>query len=295
MRFFFFLFALFFISFPACSKDKSIEPNLIYDELLDAGNYKIEPYNYPAGTRELNLFGLKNYGQYNINAVAAPDFEYLIYSEVYFYPDSRVTASALYLIQLENNLSKKEAILAVSTKDKQQIPIIETNYSKLYPFKFNTFTPIDWNKKSNKILFKEKLGQNYYENYLTKLYLYDMTTESLYDLNLIRTQIVQYWAEKDLYLSDYKWDIKPLGFLKTDEDTILVEAYGFHKDEKKFLGLWGIDYMGKNAYLISLDKNFKIEIAMNGQCLKFIPDLRDIHKKQREKDAKEFQIYIEPK
>ena len=33
-----------------------------------------------------------------------------------YYPNSRVTASALYLIQLDSGLSKKEAILSVSTK-----------------------------------------------------------------------------------------------------------------------------------------------------------------------------------
>ena len=267
-----FLFLLFcVIALPCFSKDKAIEPNIIYDELLDTNNYKIEPYNYPAGSRELNLFGLRNNKQYNINAVASPDFENLIYAEIHFYPESRMTASALYLIPLDKSLSKKEAILSVSTKDKIQQPIIETNYSKLYPFKFNTFTPIDWNKSSNKILFKERLGKNQYEHYLTKVYLFDMTTELLYDLNIIRAEIINYWKNENLYLSDYKWDIKPLGFISGDESKIAVEAYGYYKDKRKFLGLWWVDEKGQKTGIISLTQNIKPEISANGLSLKFIP------------------------
>ena len=157
------VFLFFLMITPAFSKDKAFEPNYIYDELLNAGNYQIVDYNYPAGSRELDLFNLKHIRQFNTNVVAAPDFEYLVYSEVYYYPNSRVTASALYLIQLDAGLSKKEAILSVSTKDKIKEPLIETNYGKLYPFKFNTYTVVSSNEINHKrssgriqILFRRK-------------------------------------------------------------------------------------------------------------------------------------------
>ena len=189
--------------YPSFAKDKAIEPNYIYDEILDASNYKVTKYNSPPGSRELNLFGLKDMRQYNLNSVASPDMDNLVYSEVYFYPDPQITASALYIIPLDSSMSDKDKILSVSTKDKNRVPIIETDYTNLYPFKFDTFTPVDWDASSNRILFKEKLGQNRYEVYLTKLYLYDLSHESLYDLNLIRTKIIQYWESKGLFLSDY--------------------------------------------------------------------------------------------
>ena len=34
-------------------------------------------------------------------------------------------------------------------------------------------------------------------------------TEKLFDLNLIRTKIIEYWLSKNVYLPDYKWDIAP--------------------------------------------------------------------------------------
>ena len=278
----------------AFSKDVALEPSYIYDQLLDASNYEIVNYNYPAGSRELNLFGLRDQHQYNINAVASPDFSTLVYSEVYFYPDPRVTASALYIVPLNTNLSLKEAILSISTKDKLPNPIIETDYTKLYPMKFNTYTPVDWNNKSDKILFKEKLGENYDKIYMTKLYLYDLSTEKVYDLNAVRTKIINYWSDKGVFLSDYKWDIAPLGF-EEKTDAIIVKAYGYYKKERRYLGLWGIDSFGQNAYLISLDEKYQNNISANGQCLKFIPDIADVFKKQRKIDEKTKSIYIEPK
>jgi len=289
----------FLIIFPAYSKhkekDKTYEPNYIYDQLLDEHNYEIIEYNYPAGSRELNLFGLKTVGQFNLNAVANPDFSYLAYSEVYFFPEARVTASALYLIPLEANSDKVASILSVSTKDKLQQPIIETNYANLYPFKFNTFTPVDWDSSSNKILFKEKLGQNYASIYLTKLYVYDLGEEKMYDLNLVRKTIIDYWNKKGVFLEDYKWDIVPLGFNKLNERQVVVKAFGYYKNERKDLGTWIIDVYGKRAFLYKTYSGQEITVSSNGKCLHFLPDMQDIRAKQRRINAKKYETNIVPK
>jgi len=234
--------------------------------------------------------------QYNINIVAAPDFTNLVYSEVYFYPDPRVTASALYIIPLDPGLSKVDAILSISTKDKNQIPIIETDYANLYPFKFNTFTPVDWNKNSDKILFKEKLGQHYDQIFLTKLYLYDLSTGKIQDLNIVRTKIVEYWATQGIYLADLKWDIKPLGFLEASQERIGVIAYGYQKKERKFLGFWVVDIYGNKVYKTDFSENELPEISANGKCLKFIPEINEIFDAQRRYDVRHKNTrYIEPK
>ena len=294
MRKIFLLLLILCISSASAARDVAVEPSFIYDQILDASNYDIVDYNYPAGSRELNLFGLRAQGQYNINAVASPDFNNLVYSEVYFYPDPRVTASALYIVPLNSELSKKDAILSVSTKDKLPAPIIETNYAQLYPMKFNTYTPVDWNKNSDKILFKEKLGENYDKIYITKIYVYDLTNETLYDLNILRAEIINYWTQKGVFLSDCKWDIKPLGFSEKDNN-VLVKAYGYYKNERKFLGLWQISYEGKNPVMLSDEEKNDAQVQANGKCLKFIPDIADVFKEQRKRDAKNKSTYIEPK
>ena len=122
-----------------------------------------------------------------------------------------------------------------------------------------------------------------------------MSTEKLYDLNLLRTKIIEYWEKRNLYLPDYKWDIFPLGFLKEDENKIVSHAYDYNGKERKFLGVWIVDYTGDNVLFYSLEKEQTPEVSSNGKCLKFIPDMGDIYKKQREIDAKTKQRYIEPK
>ena len=97
-----------------------------------------------------------------------------------------------------------------------------------------------------------------------------------------RTKIIEYWLSKNVYLPDYKWDIAPLGFSKQDETKIISHAYAYKDKERKFLGVWIINETGENAYLHSLNKDETPEISANGHCLKFIPDLGDIFKKQRE-------------
>ena len=289
------VFFLLLFAFPCFAADKALEPSYIYDEILNESNYKVVEYNYPAGSRELNIYGLRNMGQYNLNAVAAPDFNNLAYSEVYFYPDSTMIASALYLIPLDSSLSKRAAILSVSTREKIQKPVIETDYANLYPFKFNSFTLVDWDKTSSRLLIKEKLGQNFDQIYLTKLYLYDMTVDKLFDLNIVRKIIIDYWEKKGVYLQDYKWDIVPLGFMKLDETRVVVNAYGYYKNERRSLGVWTVDREGRSASLYSLNTKRVPKISVNGSCLKFIPDMGDIFKEQRKTDKKTKQRYIEPK
>ena len=116
--------------------DPNREPSHFYDEILNKSNYETEKYNHPAGSRELNLFGLNKVGQYNLNAVASPDFQYIAYSEVYFNPKDRQTSSAIYLIEPSAGIDKVQALLTLSTKDKNPDPIIETRFNKLIPYKF---------------------------------------------------------------------------------------------------------------------------------------------------------------
>ncbi|MDD3593328.1 MAG: hypothetical protein PHX18_01740 [Candidatus Gastranaerophilales bacterium] len=271
---------------PCLAKDKAYDKNIIYDEILDASNYEVVKYNFPPGSRELNLFGLRNAGQYNLNAVASPDFQYLAYSEIYYYGQPEITASSLYLIVLDTALSQKDAILSVSTADKELDPVIKTNMIAAIPYKFNTFTVVDWNGASDKILIKEKMGKNRDQVYETRIYVYDLTTAQLYDLNPLREAVKYFWENRKIFLDDYKWDIKPLGFDSVSQEQIVALAYGYHGDERKFLGAWSIDYQGTKTKLISLTKEDP-PVSSNGFCLKFLKDMSDLEKQQKKEDEKE--------
>lgn len=274
---------------PCEAKDKDKEKNKkpTMEEIeaslhLDPANYELVKYNSPAGTKELNLFGLKNKGQYNLNSVASPDFHYVTYSEVYLYPQTGMTSSAMFIIQLDASKNNKQALMEASTLDKELDAIISSDMTSAIPYKFNTFTPVDWNETSDKILIKEKAGKNFDQVYFTKLYVYDVPTQSLTELDSVRKAIIYFWKNRGTYLEELKWDIKPLGWDKLNPNRVTVLAYGYEGRIRKFLGAWSIDVQNKRTILLSL-QNEKFNIAENGVCLKFNhPPDRDYSKYEQE-------------
>ncbi len=272
--------------------DPNREPSHLYDEILKKSNYETEKYNSPPGSRELNLFGLNKVGQYNLNAVASPDFQYIVYSEVYFNPKERQTAGAVYLIEPPMGIDKVQALLTLSTKDKKQTPIIETRFNKLIPYKFNTFTVVDWNRASDKVLIKEYIGENYSAIYGVKLYIYDFSSEKLISLNKLRDFVIDYYLNnKNIYLEDYNWRILPLGFSSANENKVLAEVYTYRNQSPVFFGLWSVTVDGSSVELVSLEKK-DVKVSSNGISLKFKRDLEDIIMEQKEKDAKKYPYII---
>ena len=282
------------ILFSPCvlADDPNRESSHLYDEILNSSNYETEKYNSPPGSRELNLFGLNKVGQCNLNAVASPDFQYIVYSEVYFNPKERQTASAVYLIETSMGVDKVKALLTLSTKDKKPTPIIETRFNKLIPYKFNTFTIVDWNKSSDKVLIKEYIGENYSAIYGVKLYIYDFSSEKLVSLNKLRNDVINYYLKsKNLYLEDYNWRIVPLGFNSGSENKILAEIYTYRNQSPVFLGLWSVTTDGNSTELISLEKK-DVKVSSNGVSLKFKRNLDNIIMEQKEIDAKKIPYLV---
>ncbi len=276
----------------AFADDPNREASHFYDEILKKSNYETEKYNSPAGSRELNLFGLNKVGQYNLNAVASPDFQYIAYSEVYFYPKERQTSGAIYIIEPSAGIDKVKALLTLSTKDKKQEPVIETRFNKLNPYKFNTFTIVDWNRTSDKLLIKEYLGENYSAIYGVKLYIYDFSSDKLISLNKLRDVVTDYYlANKNLYLEDYNWRIIPLGFGSANENKVFAEVYTYRNQSPVFMGLWSVSTDGNSVELVSLEKK-NVNISANGISIKFKRDLEDIIKEQKEIDAKKIPYLV---
>jgi hypothetical protein len=251
-------------SFTNASEAKK-KVNLITNPLA----YELVKYNNPAGSKELNLEKISSKFQLNLNAVTSPDFNYMAYTEVYNYPQTNVTLSSVYLIELNDYLPEKERILKASVSDKIQKPIFEPDFTDVKSFLFKTNTIVDWNATSDKILIKEKIGKNLDRIYVTNLYVYDLKLKKIYKVDALRRAIVYYWKKhKNISLDEYKWDIQPLGWDDYSPDRIIVKAFGIYKDQKKFLGTWSCDFEGNLSVLLSLDENKNYEISQNGFYLK---------------------------
>ncbi|MFA6989345.1 MAG: hypothetical protein WC197_04685 [Candidatus Gastranaerophilaceae bacterium] len=263
-------------------KNHSKEPVKKIQEVRIEPKYEIIKYNDPPGYRELNLFTLDKKNQLNLNAVVSPDFKYMTYTEVYTYSQNNSTLSSVFLIELDQKLSQKDKILKAYVGNKTAKAVIESNFSDVKDWLFNTYTIVDWNEAGDKLLIKEKIGKNFDKVYATKLYVYDVESEKLYNLEEIRNFILAYWqSKKNIRLDDYKWDIQPLGWDADNSDKIIVNAYGYYKNQKKFLGTWNCDYNGRLSSLLSLDKDNIYKISQNGFCLKSTPQQIIIYKENK--------------
>lgn len=228
--------------------------------------YKIVKYNNPPGGTELRI-DKRIYQQRQINAqgVVSPDFTLLVYPAIYYYTDSASIASDLFVIPLEGDDSPLDKILKANVMKRVPEPILSTDKSISNYASFMSLTPVDFSKDGKKLLIKEKIGSREDGIWKTTIFVYDFTTKVDYDLSEIRDAITYFWKEyMDLNLDDYRWDIYPLGFLKSEPDRVAVQAIAFTGSMPVFLGTWSIDTKGNQSRVVSFEKDVEPLISANG-------------------------------
>jgi len=228
--------------------------------------YKIVKYNNPPGGTELRI-DKRIYTQRQINAqgVVSPDFTLLVYPAIYYYTDSASVASDMFVIPLEGDDSPLDKILKANVMKRIPKPILSTDKSISNYASFMTLTPVDFSRDGKKLLIKEKIGSREDGIWKTTIYVYDFSTKVDYDLSEIRDAITYFWKEyMDLNLQDYRWDIYPLGFLKSDPNRVAVQAIAFTGSMPVFLGTWSIDTKGNQSRVVSFEKDVEPLISANG-------------------------------
>lgn len=227
--------------------------------------YKIVRYNDPPGSPELNItkkfYTLR---QYNSQGITSPDFTVMVYSSVYYYPNSASTASDLFIIPLEKIGTPLTKIMKANIKKRNPIPILSTEKSIDNSDAFRTLTPIDFSPDGSKLLVKEKIGSTQDGIWKTNAIVYDFKTKMSYNLVELRDAIIYYWKTyKGLNLDDSMWDIYPLGFSLDSPDRIVTSAYAFTGNKPVFLGIWSIDTKGEQSRLITF-KQDSPPVSING-------------------------------
>ncbi|EKE03663.1 MAG: hypothetical protein ACD_20C00172G0016 [uncultured bacterium] len=235
-------------------------------------NLKFEYYNLFPGGQELNLFGIEKKREIVGPGIISPDMEKVAYSEVYFYPQNNQFSSKIFYVtagpldvldNLSVTLSPSELanIFAVKKVDNSGKVIIKSGSDSFDSQIFRTLTIIDWSNDSKKLLVKETVGEHLRGIWATNLWVYDFDVKKARKLDEIRKAVTYYWKTKyHLRLYDYRWDIIPLGWDTTNPEMIVVNAYGYNRGKKEFLGCWGIDFRGRRSQLLSLDdENWPVE------------------------------------
>ncbi len=93
--------------------------------------FQVVRYNYPAGSREINLSTLKSTRHVNSQGVLSPDEKYVVYSEVDYNTGLHKTSSSVYLIPVAGVESKtqkrKKYLLEKENKLYQMTQELETD------------------------------------------------------------------------------------------------------------------------------------------------------------------------
>ena len=227
--------------------------------------YKIVRYNDPPGSVELNL-GIKFHRQkqQNCQGVVSPDYTKMVYTAVYYSPDSASTSAEVFSIPLDTKETELNRILKAHTSNRTPKPLLATSKTIDNFATFRTLTPVDFSSDSTKVLIKEKIGNSYDGIWQTNAWIYDFTTGEAKELAEVRDAIVHHWSTyRDLPLIDKRWDIVPLGFSADEPDRIICTAYAYTGKKPVFLGVWSIDFDRSQSRLISFD-NVDIPVAING-------------------------------
>lgn len=251
--------------------------------------YKLARYNDPPGSPNLAIpETLYKLGQLNLPGITAPNFYFMVYPAVYYYPEKGSVACDLFMVALRDNDSSVNKILKANIANRFPEPILSTDKELSNSSIYRTLTPIDFSADSTKLLVKEKIGSSADGIWETNIIVYDFTNRTSYNIVELRAAIAYYWKQyKGLDLNDKRWDVYPLGFSKGNPNRIMATAYAYTGDKPVFLGVWSVDYRGEQSRLISMT-NGSIEVASNG--FKLVKDgvvARTLTEKQ-EKDEREY-------
>ena len=255
--------------------------------------YKIVKYNNPPGSTELRI-DKRIYQQRQINAqgIVSPDFSVLVYPAIYYYTDSASIASDVFVIPLEGEDSPLDKILKANVMKRVPTPILSTDKNISNYASFMSLTPVDFSTDGKKLLIKEKVGSREDGIWKTSIFVYDFSNKLDYDLSEIRDGIVYFWKEyMGLNLNDYRWDIYPLGFLKSQPDRVAVQAIAYTGSTPVFLGTWSIDTKGNQTRVVSFEKDVEPLISANGyKVVKDGIEEYDVIEKEEKSQKKEDKI-----
>jgi len=255
-------------------------PNPKLVEKLDWQTF-FEKYNMTPGSRELNLEKLQADKIARSLGVVSPDFKLMAYTECYFHPSSRQTASAFYIYPLDTSKGKKQRVLEANIfGGAKKTPLISTTNETLKDALFSSFTIVDWSKDNKKVLLKEKIGSTYDGIYQTNVWVYFLNdgkedkkdpASSIYPYGRkyerLNDTVKQYWFYTDrLNLNRYRWDVKPLGFLAENENIVVCVAHTYDAKNREhiFLGSWSLNILTGEVNLLSTSAADSFEISTNG-------------------------------
>jgi hypothetical protein len=251
-----------------------------------------EAYNtFP---REIDLWNLEGKRLIRGLSVISPDRTAFVYSEVMFIPNNRQTFSKLYWVPVQplpappqTHLPSEDAHtspplplppsayaarLDPDKTIKLRKSLVGVGYEKVKPFDFRTLTVVDWSASGDRLLFKERAGVLHVGVRTTNILIYDQGQGTVTIYPEVQRIIRNYWVSHGNlpHLDKISWDIQPLGWEPHSDSDVLIKAWAYDKNEKKFLGLWRYDVDSEHTQLVTLE-DLALPVAANGWLASPIP------------------------
>jgi hypothetical protein len=245
---------------------------------------RYEPYNqFP---RELDLWNLEGKRLIQSPPVVSPDKSAFIYTEILFLPDDRQTIAKLYWVTVPPLPQPPDPIPSQKARNSSSPPIdyaayaarfdprkttrirkavANAGFNKVSRFGFRTLTIIDWSASGQRVLFKERSGFLHLGLRTTNILIYDQTQGTVTIYPEVQRIIKHYWTQKANlpHMDKLAWDIQPLGWEPNSDEVVLLKAWAYDHQEKKFLGLWRYNVSQERTQLVSLNDESPA-VAANG-------------------------------
>ena len=261
----------------AMAKDVTREnfkiPEPVYNKkpgwIVPDPHYRIIFFNTPPGARNIELHNLYNTRKADSQGILSPDKQKLVYTTVYYYPKHHQTGYDAHVMNVKMGRNIPEALKKTYITEQDMKPIVYSINDGFEEYKLSTLFPLDWSKDSKKIAFKEQIGSTVDGVWETNVIVYDFETETFTRLDTLREAVIYYWKQVGIDLTNYMWDLYPLGWSAEEEDRIVFYAYAFSRKKPYFLGTWSIDTQETRSKLISPDQT-SVPVSTNGYGIQLI-------------------------
>lgn len=222
-------------------------------------------YNDKSGRLNLNLGLLEKNKWYISPPVVSPDFNQILYTQVFYFSDVDEVVSKCFYIPVvlptangnQANIQPQDYFKSYQVRGSQQNRYEILSATSINPRRdiFKTLTVVDWAYDSNRAIIKQRVGQMDKGILGTIIWVYEVQEDKLYRVDSVRKAVINYWLQKEnIDLNKHIWDIDILGWEQDSNTRIVVNAYLYpRKNVKKFLGCWSVDINGTMSDLLSLD------------------------------------------
>lgn len=118
---------------------------------------------------------------------------------------------------------------------------------------YNVFCIIDWSPDSTHLLLQEVLGRLHSDVWTDYYWIYNRLRRqrTLIDLKPLKESIERYWQKKNLDFRDISYQAVAVGWEDPKSDRVVFEAFTFHQEANRFLGIWSVAPTGREPKLLA--------------------------------------------